>query len=123
MISSGNVTVMVSDMDVAVRFYSEILGLKLAERYGNDWATVQAGKGLTIGLHPASSKHPSPGTKGGMMIGLEIDEPIADAVKRLEESGVRFSGPVVDGDAGLFADFADPDGNALYLWQTRTYAK
>lgn len=29
MISGGNATVYVSDMDAAVRFYSEILGLKL----------------------------------------------------------------------------------------------
>ena len=49
MISGGNATVFVSDMDRAVRFYTEVLGLKLTNRFGNHWATVEAGKGLTIG--------------------------------------------------------------------------
>ena len=39
-------------MDNAIRFYTEVLGLKLTNRFGNNWATVQAGKTLVIGLHP-----------------------------------------------------------------------
>jgi len=35
MFSGGNVTVYVSNMDRAVRFYSETLGLKLAYRFGD----------------------------------------------------------------------------------------
>src|SRR6185369_13994930 len=35
MFSSGNVTVYVSNMDRAVRFYTEVLGLKLAYRFGD----------------------------------------------------------------------------------------
>src|SRR5581483_2474031 len=46
MFSSGNVTVYVADMDRAVRFYSEVLGLKLAYRFGNHWASIELGKGL-----------------------------------------------------------------------------
>ncbi len=75
MISGGNITVMVSNMDASVRFYTEILGMKLTNRFGDHWATVDAGRGLIIGLHPASAKYPAPGTKGGMLIGLEVDEP------------------------------------------------
>jgi hypothetical protein len=73
MISGGNATVFVSNMDAFVRFYTEVPGLRLTNRFGNSWATVDAGKGLTIGLHPASPKYPAPGTKGGIMPGLEID--------------------------------------------------
>ena len=119
MILGGNITVMVSNMDAAVHFYTDVLGLKLAQRYGDHWATVDAGRGLTIGLHPASPKYAAPGTKGGMMIGLEVDEPIQQAVDRLREKGVHFVRPVVsDAGAGSFADFEDPDGNALYLWES-----
>ena len=116
MISGGNATVFVSNMDAAVRFYSQVLGLKLTNRFGDHWATVEAGKGLTIGLHPASSKYPAPGTKGGMMLGLEIDEPMEQAVARLTDRGVRF-GPIIRDQGGVFSHFEDPDGNEIYLWQ------
>ncbi|HTV55099.1 MAG TPA: VOC family protein [Terriglobia bacterium] len=122
MISGGNVTVFVSNMDTAVQFYSEVLGLKLANRFGNDWATVEAGKGLTIGLNPASPKSPTPGTRGAMMIGLEVNKPIEDVVARLSEKGVRIKGPVKRDDAGNFVNLEDPDGNEIYLWETRREA-
>jgi predicted enzyme related to lactoylglutathione lyase len=118
MISGGNATVFVSNMDNAVRFYTEVLGLRLSNRFGDSWATVEAGKGLTIGLHPASPKYPAPGTKGAMMLGLEIDEPIAGMVARLSGKGVRIKGPVVQDDPGNFVHLEDPDGNEIYLWES-----
>lgn len=92
MISGGNATVFVSNMDRAVEFYTGVLGLKLTNRFGDHWATVEAGKGLTIGLHPASPKYPAPGTKGAMVLGLEIDEAIDIVVDRLKEKGVKIKG-------------------------------
>lgn len=117
MISGGNATVFVSNMDAAIRFYTENLELKLTSRFGDNWATVDAGRGFTIGLHPASPKFPTPGTKGGIVIGLEINEPIEAVVKRLQAKGVRFRGPIVNDPPGSFADFEDLDGNAFYLWE------
>jgi catechol 2,3-dioxygenase-like lactoylglutathione lyase family enzyme len=64
MVSGGNATIIVQDMDRSIRFYTEVLGLKLTNRSGNDWATVSAGEALQIGIHPASPKYPVPGTKG-----------------------------------------------------------
>jgi predicted enzyme related to lactoylglutathione lyase len=118
MISGGNATVFVSNMDAAVKFYTDVLGLKLTNRFGDAWATVEAGKSLTIGLHPASPKYPAPGTKGAIMLGLEIDESIESVVARLTDRGVRFIGAIVDDEAGRFAPLQDPDGNEMYLWQT-----
>lgn len=118
MISGGNATVFVSSMDAAVRFYSEVLGLKLANRYGDHWATIEAGNGFTIGLHPASEKYPAPGTKGCIALGFGINEPIEDVVNRLQAKGMRFHGSIVKDQGGCFADFEDPDGNPMYLWQT-----
>lgn len=117
MISGGNATVYVSNMDAAVRFYSETLGMKLTNRFGDHWATVQAGRGLTIGLHPTSPDYPAPGTKGSVMLGLEIDEPIETAVARLTEKGVRFTGSIIKADPGAWASFLDLDGNPIYLWE------
>lgn len=118
MFSSGNVTVYVSNMDRAVRFYTEILGLKLAYRFGDHWASVELGKGLTIGLHPGGGEAAGGGpgvVKSGMSIGLELSGRIEDAVKKLEANGVQFSGVANEGKAGKFAHFQDPDGNSLYL--------
>ena len=114
MFSGGNVTVYVSNMDRAVRFYSETLGLKLAYRFGDHWASIEAGTGLTIGLHPASPEMP-PGRKGSMAIGLQLKGSLRDAVSGLKAKGVRFQGDVInEGKAGSFIGFEDPDGNQLY---------
>jgi predicted enzyme related to lactoylglutathione lyase len=122
MISGGNATVFVSNMDRAVQFYTEVLGLKLTNRFGNDWATVEAGKGLTIGLHPASPKYPAPGTNGATMIGLEIDQAIEGVVGRLSKMGVQIKSSVVRSEAGNFAHLEDPDGNEIYLWEVNPQA-
>ena len=117
MISGGNATIFVSSMDNAVRFYTEVLGLRLAERYGDHWATVDAGRGFIIGLHPASPKYPAPGTKGGMMLGLEVDNPLEAVVQGLKDKGVRFTGDIIRDQAGAFANLEDPDGTPIYLWE------
>ena len=122
MISGGNATVFVSNMDRAVEFYTGVLGLKLTNRFGDNWATVEAGKGLTIGLHPASPKYPAPGTKGAMMLGLEIDEAIHIVVDRLKEKGVKIRGAIVRDESGNFAHFEDPDGNVIYIWEVNRKA-
>jgi predicted enzyme related to lactoylglutathione lyase len=117
MITGGNATIFVSNMDAAVNFYTGVLGLKLTNRFGDHWATVTAGNSLTIGLHPASPKYPAPGSKGGMMLGLEIDGPIEQAIRRLSEKGVATKGPIEKGEAGNFVHIEDPDGNEIYLWE------
>jgi catechol 2,3-dioxygenase-like lactoylglutathione lyase family enzyme len=114
MYNSGNVTIYVADMDRAVKFYTETLGLRLQYRFGDHWASVEVGKGLTIGLHPASNESPA-GRKGSMAIGLELTGSIEDAMAKLGAKGVKFSGVVNEGKAGKFAHFEDPDGNTLYL--------
>jgi predicted enzyme related to lactoylglutathione lyase len=117
MVSGGNATIIVADMDRSIQFYTGILGLKLTNRFGNDWATVSAGEGLTIGIHPASAKYPAPGTKGAILLGLEIDLPVDKVVARLVQHGVTMKGSVVRSEPGNFAHLEDPDGNEIYLWE------
>jgi predicted enzyme related to lactoylglutathione lyase len=117
MITGGNATVLVSNMDRAVHFYTEVLGLKLTNRFGDHWATVDAGKGLTIGLHPAGPKYPAPGTKGAIMLGMEVEEAIDKVVAHLTKKGVEFKGSIMRDKAGSFAHLEDPDGNVIYLWE------
>ncbi|NOG52772.1 MAG: glyoxalase [Planctomycetes bacterium] len=117
MINGGVATVYVSDMDRAVAFYTETLGLKLQFRAGNEWASVDAGEGFAIGLHPESARGPKPGTSGAISVGLNVTQPIEEVVSTLEQRGVSFRGPVVgDAEGGIkLAFFGDPDGNDLYL--------
>ena len=115
MVTGGNATVFISDMDAAINFYTATLGMKLAEHYGNDWATVQAG-GFTVGLHPKSDKQPAPGTPGSIQIGVMVED-IQAARVALQTGGALEIAEVVAGDGGSFLHFHDPDGNALYLWQ------
>ena len=118
MISGGNATVYVSDMDRAVNFYTVVLGLRLSNRFGDRWATVDAGPGLTIGLHPASPTAPAPGTKGAVHLGLQLDEPIETVLARLRAHHVTPQGSIIRAEGGAFASIEDPDGNPIYLWET-----
>jgi predicted enzyme related to lactoylglutathione lyase len=117
MISGGNATIIVANMDNSIQFYTEVLGLKLTNRFGNDWATVSAGEGLTIGIHPASANYPHPGTKGSIILGLDIDVTAERAVSRLAQHGVAVKGSIARSEPGSFVHLEDPDGNEIYLWE------
>ena len=117
MISGGNATIIVATMDNSIRFYTEVLGLRLTNRFGSDWATVSAGVGLTIGVHPASAHYPDPGTKGSILLGLDIAVGIEAAVAHLARHGVNVKGNVVRSGPGNFINLEDPDGNEIYLWE------
>ncbi len=115
MVTGGNATVMISNMDAALKFYTEVLGMKVASHYGDDWATVEAG-GFTVGLHPASPDHPGPGSHGSILVGLMVDD-IDAAHEKLVAGGARNIGPAIKGEGGAFIHFNDLDGNSLYLWK------
>ena len=118
MISRGMATVYVSDMDNAVRFYTQTLGLRLKWRHENNIAMVDAGPGLTMAVHPITAAAPAPpGTRGSVQLGLVVDEPIERVVSRLQERGVTVGGDIVTFDAGKCVMIADPDGNDIYLWE------
>src|SRR5262245_35801457 len=97
MLQGITATIYVSDMDRAVEFYTKALGLPLAGRWGDEYATIDLGKGIAIGLHPARGPHsPKPGSGGSIQIGFAVGGPLEDAVKDLQSRGVVFRGPIVD---------------------------
>ncbi len=121
MIEGGTPTIYVSNMDRAVEFYTEVLGLRLVSRYGDEWASVDAGKGMTIGLHPAAERMGAPGTLGSINIGFNVTQSIDVVVRTLESRGVTFDEPI-KGDANgsiKLAFFGGPDGNSLYLCESK----
>jgi catechol 2,3-dioxygenase-like lactoylglutathione lyase family enzyme len=117
----GHAIVYVSNMDAGVRFYSEKLGLPLTNRYGDHFATVEAGD-LLLAIHPKTPRTPDPGKKGSVMLGLQVDEPIERVVSRLAERGVRITAEAPVPEAGKRVEFEDEDGNPIYLWEVRAAA-
>ena len=98
-----------ADMDRAVKFYQEVLGLPLVRRDGSQWAEFDAGA-VRFALHGAVHGHPS--EPGGTVM-FRVDD--LDAARAaLEARGVEFADHVgeVEGFA-RFASFLDPDGNRI----------
>ncbi len=101
-------TIMSSDLEAAIAFYTERLGLQLLKNYGGHYAELQA-PGLKIGLHPAG---PGVQPANNLSMGLGVTN-FDGEVSELRAHGI----PVQvsqDGPVRL-AHFTDPDGNPLFL--------
>lgn len=101
------------DMDGAVGFYRDVLGLDLRTRAGEDWAEFQAG-GTTVALHGTREAHAPP--QAGATIVFEVDD-LDATIRALRDRGVVFEGTVAEAPTGRFASFRDPDGNLLQIFQ------
>jgi catechol 2,3-dioxygenase-like lactoylglutathione lyase family enzyme len=123
MIAGGSARLLVAEIDRAVRFYVETLGFKLHARAGDDWAEVDAGGGLLLGLHRSapggSGSDALRGARGSIYVGFDVNQPIAEVVEVLANRGVEFRGPTKDEGGASLAFFVDPDGNALCLVEAR----
>lgn len=119
--SGGNASIYVTDMDRAVRFYTETLGLRLKVRIANEWAELDAGEGLVVGLHPANAPNSAAGTRGAINLELKVTGKLDDVVKVLQSRGVRFDGapqaPIQNYENVRLATLLDPDDNAIVIAQ------
>jgi catechol 2,3-dioxygenase-like lactoylglutathione lyase family enzyme len=104
-------TIFVANMDESIKFYTEVAGMQLLNRFGNEFAILTNGDGLRIGLHPASAKSPA----GKMSIGIQVPGSIHARYSELKNKGVQFTSDVVDDGQVLAAHFNDPNGVELYL--------
>ena len=100
----------VEDMQRAVKFYGDTLGLEVNEQDG-DWSEVDA-NGLKIGLNGTES----PRGDGGAAIAFQPGGSLEDEVKRLEDGGVEFPDGISEHPWGRIVPFRDPDGNDLQLY-------
>ena len=120
--SGGHAIVYVSDMDAAIRFYTETLGLKLTNRFENHFATTEVGRGLVLAIHPRTPNTPIPGTKGSVTLGLVVDEPMDTVLSRLSQRGVRLNGRSASARSVASVDIEDLDGNVITLWDAQAWA-
>jgi len=105
------VTLFVKDMDESVRFYTDVLGLKVQERYGNHFAVLRAEDGMTLGLHPASTASPP----GKFTLGFQSSAPLEQTLDSLRRHGVHIDGSIVDDPPIRALHFRDPNGGEMYF--------
>lgn len=116
MIKGGNASVYITDMDRAVTFYTGALGLKLKTRIGNEWAEIEAGEGLIIGLHLARPPETvAAGTIGAINIELRVTQKMESVVETLSRRGVTFQGEILNYENVRIASLLDPDSNVIIL--------
>ncbi|MFZ0091311.1 MAG: VOC family protein [Solirubrobacteraceae bacterium] len=103
----------VTDLERAVEFYTERLGLD-GHRHGDNWAEVDA-NGLRIGLNANRSERPE--GDGGAVVAFQPEGGLEQAVDELGGRGVEFAGEITEHPWGRIATFKDPDGNDLQLYE------
>ena len=109
----GNVfyRVPASDMDAAVRFYTEVLGFPLKLRDGDRWAAFDLG-GATLALEGGAS---SGGGNGGATVSLRVDG-LSELADQLRARGATV-GPIETGPHERRAVLTDTAGNQLLPYE------
>jgi catechol 2,3-dioxygenase-like lactoylglutathione lyase family enzyme len=93
----------VADMDKAVAFHRDTLGLQLkfASPFWSEFATGET----TLALHPATPEHPA----GNVQLGYAADN-LAEFYGRRDELGLSFTQPPTEMHGVNIARFRDIDG-------------
>jgi predicted enzyme related to lactoylglutathione lyase len=100
----GYVVEFVADMDRAVKFYRDTIGLPLTFQ-SPGWSEFATGE-TKLGLHPASQENPA----GKVILGLNVPD-LAKFYEDMSAKGVRFPMPPTKQDfGGTLAQFEDSEG-------------
>jgi lactoylglutathione lyase len=94
----------VADMDRAVRFYRDVIGLPLKFQ-SPGWSEFATGE-VTLGLHPASDRNPA----GKLEMGFSVPN-IEQFHAEMVGKGVQFPmAPAKQDFGGMLAQFVDCEG-------------
>ena len=121
--ATGSVTkvrgalVFVEDIETSLRFYRDIVGLRLLYRTPR-FVRFDATQGTSLSLVAGgfASSAPKDFRRGGVVPELIVDD-LDLAMRRLVAAGVRHE-PVVRTAWGQFAFCWDPEGNPLQLYES-----
>jgi len=111
-----SVAVFVHDIDRAVAFYRDDLGLALTKQgsFGAEFLEQEP----HLGVHPAV--HPDAKALVGRHTGVTFHVAgLVDFCARLHERSVHVIAEPTQQAWGLMAMIADPDGNVFALWEDR----
>lgn len=100
------------DMERAVGFYRDALGLDLMFQDGEKWTQFKAG-GVNFAM---TSDDEAPEGAVGATVVFEVDD-IATMSASIEGAGGEIFGTRDMGDHGKTLTFRDPDGNLVQLYQ------
>ena len=120
----GHVHLKVADLERALKFYRDVLGFELTQRFGSQAAFLSAGGyHHHIGLNTwesAGGSPPPPGTTGLYHVAILYPARalLADALRRVLAAGIELDGASDHGvSEGLY--LRDPDGNGVELYWDR----
>jgi len=102
----------VADMDRAVRFFRDTLGLPLKFQ-SPEWTEFATGT-TALALHPASEKNPA----GKVELGFSVAD-LASFHTEMAAKGVQFPMPPQAQEFGTLAEFLDSEGAACSVAQQR----
>lgn len=113
----GNIILEVTDLDVSVKFYHEVLGMPIKNERRN-WVDLGQQSGGVLSLHPASITTPSPehSKENGILIGLTIGD-LKSALDELNNAGVKMFREIKERQVGKNAIILDPDGYMISLFE------
>lgn len=113
----------VTDVDAAIAFYTEMLGFHIDMHPGPGFAMLSRGNLQLLLNRPGAGgagqampdgQLPAPG--GWNRIQLEVED-LTATVAQLKGMGARFRNEVVTGNGGLQILIEDPSGNPIELFQ------
>lgn len=116
----GHVHLKVADLDRALRFYRDVLGFAVTQRYGREAAFLSAGGyHHHLGLNTWESRGGSPppaGTTGLFHVAIlyPTRADLAQALRRVRQSGMDIDGAADHGVSEAIY-LRDPDGNGVEL--------
>jgi catechol 2,3-dioxygenase-like lactoylglutathione lyase family enzyme len=121
--SKVGVRYIVNDVEIAIPFYTGMLGFKLDMHPAPGFASLSRGDLQLLLNRPGAGgagqampagQHPAPG--GWNRIQIEVED-LEATVEKLKGAGARFRNEIVSGNGGKQILVEDPSGNAIELFQ------
>ncbi len=123
MFSVQHFEIAAEDESRAQEFYGELFGWEFESFPDMDYTMIKTAKTdenqmvEVPGAINGGMFKKEPGTSGPVIV-ISVDDTAAMLDKVEAKGGMRLLGPEQVGDFGIYAQFTDPEGNLMGLWQS-----